>query len=224
MVAYSCMDRRILTVVVPVGLACLVFIPNPAAWSASFHDEALASRAQGYEAQQRGDLATALALYRRAAAMDATYPVPLNDIGILLEDMGQLEEAEQSYLQAITLSPYYLSPQTNVAMLYERMGQKEKAAYYWLKRAQLGEPDDPWTSRARERAQALGIASPPAPFQAASAPASSGPPVIYRPFEPATKPETAKTHTPRHVLDREFHEQEQSVKEFSAVTAAHGYR
>lgn len=210
-------------VFIPIELACLVFISNPQVHGATLHDDALVHRAQGYEAQQRGDRVAALEHYRKAVAMDPTYAVPLNDIGILLEEDGRFEEAERAYLQAIAVSPYYLGPYTNLALLYERMGQKEKAAYYWMKRTQLGTADDPWTQRAQERLQALGVALPPA-----IAVTPPEPPVVHRPFEgktappPAAATPTSEISARRRVIDHVFHEQDESTKEFHAATEAHG--
>lgn len=142
---------------IPVGVACLLCIPNGRASAGSLREEAVNYRVQGYEAQRRGDLAGALSFYQKAAALDATYPTPLNDIGVLLEDQGRLEDAEQSYQKALALNPGYLEAHANLAMLYERMGQKEKAIFHWLKRYQLGDPYDPWTARAEERLVGLGV-------------------------------------------------------------------
>jgi tetratricopeptide (TPR) repeat protein len=151
------MSSRFATVTFRVGLTCLVFLPNPAPAFASLREEAINYRVQGYEAQRRGDKASALTYYQKAAALDPTYPTPLNDIGVLLEEEGRVEEAERAYRQALTLNPNYLEAHANLAMLHERMGQKEKAIYHWMKRYQLGDPYDPWTARAEERLVALGV-------------------------------------------------------------------
>src|SRR3989338_9214605 len=90
-----------------VGWAFLVFIPNLTS-AGTLREEAVAYRMQGYEAQQRGDRSAALTWYRKAAAMDPTYPTPLNDAGVMLEEQGQLQEAEHVYQQALSLNPNYL--------------------------------------------------------------------------------------------------------------------
>jgi len=137
--------------------SCLTLIPRFSALAGTLREEAIGYRLQGYEAQRRGDAANALTFYQKAAALDASYPTPHNDIGVILEDQGRFEEAQQAYQQALALNPNYLEAHANLAMLYERIGQKEKAIYHWLKRYQLGDPYDPWTARAEERLVALGV-------------------------------------------------------------------
>lgn len=197
MLRYARMDRVIAKQVVFVGLAYLAIIPKPVAFAARLNEEAVAYRSQGYEAQQRGDRVTALSLYQKAAALDPTYPAPLNDIGVLLEEQGRLQEAEQSYQQALAINPNYLEAHANLAMFYERMGNREKAVYYWLKRYQLGDPYDPWTARAEERLVALGMLK--------NYPGLKG--TLY---------------TRRRVVSQEFQTQEKSLEEFHAVTKEHG--
>lgn len=152
---------------------------------------------QGYEAQRRGDQATALSLYQKAAALDPSYPTPQNDIGIMLEEQGRLQEAEAAYQRALELNPSYLEAHANLAMLYERMGQKEKATFHWLKRYQLGDPYDPWTARAEERLVALGTLK--------TYPGMKG-----------------KIYTRRRLFDQEFDSHAQTLDEFHAITEQHG--
>jgi len=179
-----------------IGFAFLLILPNAITASASLREEAVSYRVQGYEAQRRGDRATALSLYQKAAALDPTYPTPLNDVGVLLEEEGRLEEAEQVYRQALTLNPNYLEAHANLAMLYERMGQKEKAIYHWMKRYQLGDPYDPWTARAEERLVALGVLK------------------TY----PGLK---GKIYNRRRVIGQEFQSHAKSLEEYHAVTDEH---
>ncbi len=197
MLEYVRMFRVIAKQIVFIGLAYLVIIPKPVAFAARLHEEAVAYRGQGYEAQQRGDTATALSFYQKAAALDPTYPAPLNDVGVLLEEQGRLQEAQQSYRQALAINPNYLEAHANLAMLYERMGDREKAVYHWLKRYQLGDPYDPWTARAEERLVALGMLK----------------------HYPGLKGEL---YTRRRVVSQEFQAQEKSLEEFHAVTKEHG--
>ena len=193
------MYRRIFRYTVHVGLAYLVILPNAIAISnaSSLREEAITYRIQGYEAQRRGDQASALSLYQKAAALDPSYPTPHNDAGVLLEGQGRLQEAEQAYLEALTLNPNYLEAHANVAMLYERMGQKEKAIYHWMKRYQLGDPYDPWTARAEERLVALGVLK--------SYPGMKG-----------------KLYTRRRLVGQEFQSQAKSLEEFHALTEEQG--
>lgn len=191
------MNKPLFMFTTRVGLAFLLFIPSLVASAGSLREEAISYRTQGYEAQRRGDKASALTFYQKAAELDPSYPTPHNDIGVLLEQDGRLEDAEQSYQKAVALNPNYLEPQANLAMLYERMGQKEKAIFHWLKRYELGDPYDPWTARAEERLVALGVLKD----------------------YPGIK---GKIYTRRRLLDEEFKEFEQSVGEFHAVSSQHG--
>ena len=180
-----------------VTLACLALLPSSLAFAAGLREEAMDYRIQGYEAQRRGDKASALSLYQKAAALDPSYPTPLNDAGVLQEDAGRLGEAEISYNKALELNPNYLEAHANLAMLYERMGKKEQAIYHWMKRYQLGDPYDPWTARAEERLIALGVLK------------------TY----PGLK---GRIFNRRRLIDEYFQANSQSVEEFHSITEQHG--
>jgi len=194
---YSGMWTRVVGARTALGIACLLVLPNRFAAAGSLREEAVTYRMQGYEAQRRGDQATALSLYQKAAALDPSYPTPQNDIGIMLEEQGRLQEAEAAYQRALELNPSYLEAHANLAMLYERMGQKEKATFHWLKRYQLGDPYDPWTARAEERLVALGTLK--------TYPGMKG-----------------KIYTRRRLFDQEFDSHAQTLDEFHAITEQHG--
>lgn len=168
-------------------------------FASSLREEAMSYRAQGYEAQNRGDDAMALSFYQKAAALDPTYPTPHNDIGVLKEKEGHLEEAEQAYQQALTINPNYLEAHANLAMLYELRGQKEKATFHWLKRYQLGEAEDPWTAKAEERLLALGVLK--------DSPEMKG-----------------QRSSRRRAIEQELQAHEQSLEEFRAITQEHGHQ
>ena len=197
MLGYSGMCRRVIGARTALGIACLVILPNRFAAAAGLREEAVTYRMQGYEAQRRGDQATALSFYQKAAALDPSYPTPQNDIGVILEEQGRLQDAEAAYQKGLELNPSYLEAHANLAMLYERMGQKEKAIYHWLKRYQLGDPYDPWTARAEERLVALGTLK--------TYPGMKG-----------------KIYTRRRLLDQEFDAHAQTLEEFHSVTEQHG--
>ena len=179
------------------GLAILTLLPTTAIRASTLRDEAAGYRAQGYDAQRRGDLERALSFYQKSAALDPSYATPLNDAGVLLEEKGLYDEAEKAYQQALMIHPTYPEAHANLAMLYERMGVKEKAIYHWMKRYQLGAPNDPWTARAEERLVALGV------------------------FEhyPGLK---GQVYTRRRIVDNEMKAHAQSIEEFHAVTEEHG--
>lgn len=191
------MYRDVLRHTAIFGLAFLTITPNAHLAAANLRDEAIAYREQGYEAQRKGDKDNALAFYQKAAALDPSYPTPLNDLGVLLEEEGRLEDAEQAYQRALTVSPTYLEPHTNLGMLYERMGQREKAIYHWLKRYELGDPDDVWTSRAEERLVALGVLT----------------------AHPGLK---GKVYSRRQAIEGELKADAQTIDEFHAETDKYG--
>jgi len=177
-----------------VGVAYFLSFPQVCVLSAAgLRDQAVTSRTEGYERQRQGVVTGAMAVYQKAAALDPTYPTPLNDLGILYEQAGQLEEARRSYEQALAIDPNYLEAHANLAMLYERLGEKEQAVHHWFKRHQLGDPTDPWTARAEERLAALGAIE--------SYPGLKG-----------------KVYTRRRVIQQELEAHEQSLEDFQTVT------
>ena len=119
--------------------------------------EAESYRAKGYEAQQRGDIDTAIEWYQKAASIKPEYAAPHNDLGILFETKGWLDRAEAEYQKALAIDPGYKEVHTNLALLYERKGELEKAAFHWMRRYKLGGADDPWTQEARSRLEKLGL-------------------------------------------------------------------
>ncbi len=108
-------------------------------------------RQQGLDAQNRGDLVTAMDFYSKAAQYDPGYAVVFNDLGIVYEANNDVARAEQNYLQAIKIDPEFLSPYSNLAILYENQRNLAAAAQYWKKRADLGSLSDPWTQKALAR-------------------------------------------------------------------------
>jgi len=116
-----------------------------------------AYRIKGYDAQQRGDIDTAIEWYQKAANLNPSYASPHNDLGILFETKGWLDRAEAEYQKAIAIDPGYKEVHTNLALLYERKGELEKAAFHWMRRYKLGSPDDPWTQEAKGRLEKLGL-------------------------------------------------------------------
>lgn len=120
-------------------------------------------RDEGLKAQDMGDLDTAMKIYQKAVEVDPLYAVAYNDLGVVYEAKGMMDRAEESYLKAIRIDPYYLSTYTNLAFLYEDKRELGKAAYCWKKRAELGDFNDPWTQKARERLQDIRLSLSPQP-------------------------------------------------------------
>lgn len=136
-------------------LVVFVFFSAPGILAAEelsiLQKEARANRAEGLKYQNAGDLTTAANFYQRAITTDPFYAVSYNDLGIIYEAQGATERARQLYLKAIELEPNLLSAYANLALIYEGERDLNKAAYYWRKRVELGDPNDPWTIKAKRR-------------------------------------------------------------------------
>ena len=125
---------------------------------AALQEQARRYREAGLESQRIGDVSAAMSLYQKAIALDPTFSVAHNDLGVIYEAAGLPDRAEESYLKAIMIDPGYSSAYTNLAMLYENKRDLEKAAFFWEKRANLGSMDDPWTVKAANRLRDLRLA------------------------------------------------------------------
>jgi tetratricopeptide (TPR) repeat protein len=122
-------------------------------------------RDQGLKLQDLGDLDAAMKLYQKAAELDPSYAVVYNDLGVIYEMKGMLDRAEASYLQAIRVDPYYLSTYSNLALYYENERELGKALYCWKKRLELGDLNDPWTLKAKQRVEDIRMALSQRPTQ-----------------------------------------------------------
>jgi len=140
-----------------IFLASISIINIQYIYGGALQEEAASYRQKGYEAQERGDIDSAINWYQKAAELDPGYPAPHNDLGILFEAKGWLDRAEASYRKALSIEPHYKKAHTNLALLYERKGELEKAAFHWMRRYKLGKPGDPWTREARQRLEKIGL-------------------------------------------------------------------
>lgn len=100
-----------------------------------YAEDAQKYRAQGLEAQKRGDLNTAFKFYQKAIELDPNYAVIYNDLGVIYETKGEFDRAEENYHKAIRIDPRYLSPYSNLALMYENKRDFKTAASYWQKRS-----------------------------------------------------------------------------------------
>lgn len=116
-----------------------------------FSEQAKQYRARGYQAQQSGDLESAIVFYQKACALDPKYAYPHNDLGVIYELKGLLDKAEGEYKKAIAIDPNFASAHMNLALLYERMNRIEEAIPHWIKRIILGDPEDEWTKKAWDK-------------------------------------------------------------------------
>lgn len=131
----------------------------------SLETQAREYRDEGIKAQDLGDLDSAMKLFQKAIEIDPAYAVAHNDLGVIYEAKGMLDRAEESYLKAVRIDPYYLSTYTNLALFYEDKRELGKAAYCWKKRAELGDFNDPWTQKARQRLADIKLSLSPRPVQ-----------------------------------------------------------
>ena len=206
------------------GVAFLLSLPSPIILARTLRQEATAYRAQGYDAQRRGDQPTAFTFYQKAIILDPFYAAPHNDLGILLEAAGRLEEAEHSYQRALELDPTYVDAHANLAMLYERLGRNEQAIDHWLKRFELGNPDDPWTLRAKERLTKAGLGAVISGDQQIESMEHllETLPALDELQDTAARTRAAAKARYQPVVGKEFSAHAQSLKEFHAVTQEHG--
>ncbi|MDD5281101.1 MAG: tetratricopeptide repeat protein [Candidatus Omnitrophica bacterium] len=154
------LPKFIFTIIIALCLFCfggLLFAQDEAADPSSTEvtgalpDQARKYREEGLENQRLGNIPAAMSLYQKAIALDPTYAVAYNDLGVIYEAAGFPDRARESYFKAIKVDPGYLSAYTNIALLYEDQRDLERAAFYWAKRAELGPLDDPWTQKAASR-------------------------------------------------------------------------
>jgi tetratricopeptide (TPR) repeat protein len=117
----------------------------------SLQQQARSYRSEGIKLQELGDVENALKFYQKAADLDPAYSDVYNDLGVVYEGIGMPERAEESYIQALKVDPYFLSAYSNLALFYEGQRDLPNAAYYWKRRAELGDIDDPWTLKAEQR-------------------------------------------------------------------------
>lgn len=108
---------------------------------------------QGWKLQKDGNIDGALSCYQKALLADPGYVAAYNDAGVIFEDRGQPEQAVSMYRKAIEIAPDYPNSYSNLALLYEGQKDYSNALVYWVKRATLGEPSDPWTAAARKRVE-----------------------------------------------------------------------
>ncbi len=129
--------------------------PQPVQAKTEVLQTAVELRNSGLEMQRAGDFDSAIKYYQQALISDPKYATVHNDLGILYEQKGLDDKAKMEYLNALKINPHYIRAHSNLALLYEKSGDNNKAYYHWKQRAQLGQPDDPWTQKAKKRMELL---------------------------------------------------------------------
>lgn len=134
------MNSRASRTLAVVGLTCLLVISaRPSVMAAGLRDQAVGYREDGFEAQRHGDLANAMTSYQKAIALDPSYAVPLNDLGVVYEQRGEFQAARGVYERALRIDPNYLEANANLGTLYKRMGYPGQALPRLLKAGLLYE-------------------------------------------------------------------------------------
>lgn len=121
-------------------------------------------RQLGLLAQQSGDLVRAMSFYQKAIEIYPGFAEVYNDAGVVYEAMGSPVQAEESYLKAATIDPLLAGAYTNLALLYEGRRDLSKAEFYWSKRVEVGDQDDPWTQKAAGRLSDIKMSLSARPF------------------------------------------------------------
>ena len=113
--------------------------------------EGVMYRTEGHQFQQQGNLEQAAAAYRKAIIVKPDYAEAYNDLGVILESMGDAAGAEDAYKTSLKFKPDLGSAHSNLALLYEETNRVKEAAVHWGARSQIGPLDDPWVIKAREK-------------------------------------------------------------------------
>jgi len=149
--------RHIITSIVVLQFVLYCFIPHISLASEDAQVDAIKYRIKGYMYQRKGRFQEAMRMYAKAVEADPFYACAHNDLGVLYEQKGLLKKAEEQYLEALRIDPAYTAVYTNLALLYERQGETGKAHAYWARRVEAGDPYDPWTIKAAQRRDELGL-------------------------------------------------------------------
>lgn len=149
--------RTVFSIILVGMLFCPgVFAYGGVSSSSLKRSKAVSIRNEGMMLQNKGDLAGAMKLFLAAQQEDPSYAEVCNDLGVIYESQGLNDQAEQQYLKAIELDPCFAGAYSNLALYYEGKREIQKARLYWKKRVEYGNPDDPWTQKAKDKLAELG--------------------------------------------------------------------
>jgi tetratricopeptide (TPR) repeat protein len=105
----------------------------------------------GLKYQKNGKLDDAIKYYKKAIEADKKYAVVYNDLGVAYMKKRLLDKAIIEFEKALEIAPGLAKAHSNLAVAYEALGEWDKAEYHWEMRAKTGEPNDPWTLKAKEK-------------------------------------------------------------------------
>ncbi|MBM3313396.1 tetratricopeptide repeat protein, partial [candidate division WOR-3 bacterium] len=94
-----------------------------------------------FELRARGDIAGAIAEYRKAIALDPSMALAYSNLGALLQSRGELDEAESLYRKTIELRPNYALAWNNLGIVRYKQGDGTGAVQAF-RRAIALKPDD----------------------------------------------------------------------------------
>ena len=120
---------------------------------------------QGWNLLKEGKMEEAILNYKKAIELNPSNAEAYGDLGIIFEVKGQMKKAEEMYLKAIEAAPDYLNSYSNLALLYEKQADFAKAIFYWKKRLDLSDPEDPYTEMVRKRIENIARIYPEAPYK-----------------------------------------------------------
>jgi chemotaxis protein methyltransferase CheR len=101
---------------------------------------------------QRGQLAEAVSMCRRASELDPLAATPYQLLAALAEDRGDYEEAKRLLKNVIYLSPVYAAAYVELGALYARDGERDRARTMWATALELlrqlppETPLEPWNA------------------------------------------------------------------------------
>ena len=92
---------------------------------------------EGRESQRIGNSSEALSFYQKAIAVDPSYALAYNDLGVIYDELGSPAQAEENYLRAIRIDPDCLSAYDNLVLFYEGQGNFKRAGFYRAKAEEI---------------------------------------------------------------------------------------
>ena len=113
--------------------------------------EAVTYRAEGLHFQKMGQLQDAPSAFQKAVEAYPRYSEAYNDLGVVLEALGNGTAAQAAYLLALQIDPRFGAAYSNLAAFYEREGKIKEASVSWTARVKMGPPADPWVQKAVEK-------------------------------------------------------------------------
>lgn len=110
-------------------------------WLVKFPDHHLGWKVAGYIYQSRNQLDQALVHLEQAVAFGPQDASDLNNLGVLLTDLGRLQEAQAHFERAVAIVPQYGKAWTNLAMVFQLTHEYAQAQAAAQRAVSLDETD-----------------------------------------------------------------------------------